>query len=102
MAKPLPQLQGQLPPERVNLGSVFDKVGHDYAGPFSIKYGHVRKPAIVKAYVAVFSVKAVHLELVSDLTTQACIAALRGFIGRRGYPQSGVTMGLISWGQMLS
>lgn len=89
-AKPLPQLQGQLPSERVNPGSVFDKVGLDYAGPFSIKYGHVRKPNIVKAYVAVFvslSIKAVHLELVSDSTTQAFIAALRRFVGRRGYLQ---------------
>ena len=32
------------------------------------------------------SVKAVHLELVSDLTTEAFIAALRRFIARQGYP----------------
>jgi len=46
---------------------VFENVGVDYAGPIQIKYGHVRKPTIVKAYICVFvslSVKAVHLELV--------------------------------------
>ena len=87
--KPHNQLLGQLPLERVTPTSVFEKVGVDYAGPFLIKYGHVRKPTIVKAYICLFvclSVKAVHLELVSDLTTEAFIAALRRFTSRRGYP----------------
>lgn len=60
------QIQGQLPPKRVNPGAVFERVGVDYAGP--IKYGHVRKPVVVKAYICVFvslTVKAVHLEIVS-------------------------------------
>ena len=80
---------GQLPIERLTPGPVFDKVGVDYAGPLLIKYGHVRKPTIVKSYVCVFvslTVKAVHLELVSDLTTDAFIACLRQFISRRGIP----------------
>ena len=82
---------GQLPTERLAAGPVFDNVGVDYAGPVYIKYGFVRKPTIVKAYVCVFvslSVKAVHLELVSDLTTDAFIASLRRFIARRGKPSS--------------
>ena len=68
---------------------MFENVGVDYAGPFHIKYGSVRKPTIIKAYVCVFvslSVKAVHLETVSDLTTDAFIATLRRFIARRGKP----------------
>ena len=80
---------GQLPMERVTPDSVFDRVGVDYAGPVCIKYGHVRKPTVVEAYVCVFvsmSVKAVHLELVSDLTTEAFVACLRRFIARRGKP----------------
>ena len=87
--KPQDQLLGQLPLERVTPSSVFEKVGIDYAGPFQIKYGHVRKPTVVKAYICLFvclSVKAIHLKLVSDLTTEAFIAALRRFIARRGYP----------------
>ena len=39
---------GQLPIERITPGSVFEKVGVDYAGPFQIKYGFVRKPTIMK------------------------------------------------------
>ena len=50
--------------ERITLGSVFDKVRVDYAGPMLIKYGHVRKPTIVKAHVCVLvslTLKAVQL-----------------------------------------
>lgn len=68
---------GQLPLERVTPGSVFEKVGVDYAGPLQIKYGMVRKPVTVKAYICVF---------VSDLTSEAFIVTLRRFVARRGYP----------------
>ena len=88
-ARPTPPTIGQLPIERVTPGAVFDKVGIDFAGPIQVKYAHVRKPVIVKAYVCLFvslSVKAVHLEPVSDLTTEAFIAALRRFTSRRGKP----------------
>ena len=87
--KPNPQVLGQLPPERLTPDSVFSRVGVDYAGPFTVKYGPTRKPKLVKTYVCVFvslTIKAVHLELVSDLTTDAFIATLRRFIARRGKP----------------
>ena len=86
-ARPQPQLLGQLPIERVTPGPVFDSVGVDYAGPILTKYGHTRKPTIIKSYVCVFvsfTVKAVHLELVSDLTAESFIACLKRFIARRG------------------
>jgi len=73
---------GQLPIERLTPGPVFDKVGIDFAGPVQTKYAHVRKPVIVKSYVCLFislSVKAVHLEPVSNLTSDAFIAALWRF-----------------------
>ena len=79
----------QLPIEKITPGPVFDQTGVDYAGPVYIKHGYVRKPTVIKAYVCVFvslSVKAVHLELVSDLTSEAFIATLRRFISRRGKP----------------
>ena len=88
-ARPQHQILGQLQIERVTPDLIFDKVGVDYAGPFYIKYGHMRKPTVVKTYATVFvslSVKAVHLELVSELTTEACLTCLRHFISRRGKP----------------
>ncbi|XP_064396444.1 uncharacterized protein LOC135343372 [Halichondria panicea] len=89
--KPSPQMMGQLPTERITPDIVFENVGLDYAGPLYLKRGSVRKPIILKSYVCVFvsmSVKAVHLELVSDLTTESFIACLRRFIARRGKPTS--------------
>ena len=89
--KPRPQMMGQLPMERVTPDIVFQHVGVDYAGPILVKYGHVRKPTLVKTYICVFvslSVKAAHLELVSDLTTEAFISAFRRFMARRGKPST--------------
>ncbi len=82
---------GQLRTARLNPRDLFDDTGVDYAGPIYIKTGSVRKPIIIKAYVAVFvafSVKAVHLEPVTELTTSAFIATLRRFIARRGMPRT--------------
>ena len=78
---------GQLPIERVTPGMIFEKVGIDYTG--HVKYGSLCKPTIVKAYICVFvsmTVKAVHLELVSNLTSEAFIACLRRFIACHGKP----------------
>ena len=44
---PQAQLLGQLPTERVSVAAPFVRSGVDYAGPFQIKYGHVRKPTVV-------------------------------------------------------
>lgn len=90
-ARPLPPLMGQLPSARVTPDIVFSNVGVDYAGPVLIKLGAVRRPTVVKAYIAVFvslSVKAVHLELVSNLSTEAFLACLRRFVSRRGKPST--------------
>ena len=78
---------GQLPLEPLIPGPVFDTVGINFGVPIQTKYGHVRKPVIVKSYVYLFislSVKAIHLEPVSDLTSDAFMAALSRFIARRG------------------
>ena len=72
---------GQLPAARTTPDCSFTTTGVNYAGPFILKKGHTRRPMLVKAYLAIFVcffTKAVHLEVVSDLTTEAFLAALRG------------------------
>jgi hypothetical protein len=78
---------GQLPEVRVKPSKPFANSGVDYSGPFYIKQGGKRSKTIVKCYIALFiclSTKAIHLELVSELSTEAYIASLRRFIARRG------------------
>lgn len=61
----------------------------DYAGPIFLKDGKRRNAKITKAYIAVFvcfSTKAIHIETVSDLTSQAFLGAFKRFISRRGKP----------------
>lgn len=79
---------GQLPVPRITPSRPFTVTGIDYAGPVYLRAPHKRAPS-PKAYICVFicfSTKAVHLELVSDLTTAAFMATLRRFIARRGFP----------------
>ena len=62
-------------------------VGVNYAGPILVKSGPVCKPIFTKGYVAAFvclSTKAVHLELMSDLTTTTFIVTLCRFRGSQG------------------
>ena len=83
------QQMGQLPSSRVIPSPAFSKTGIDYAGPFTLKKGYTRKPVLIKAYMCIFvcfCFKAVHLEVVSDLSTESFIAALKRFISRRGLP----------------
>jgi hypothetical protein len=81
------QLMGQLPEVRVKPSKPFTNTGVDYSGPFYIKQGGKRSKTLVKCYVALFvclSTKAIHLELVTELSTEAYIASLRRFVARRG------------------
>lgn len=83
------QLMADLPSVRVRPAPAFSRVGIDFAGPITLRQGHTRRPIKVKAYISLFvclTVKAVHLELVSDLSTEAFLMAFRRFVARRGRP----------------
>lgn len=64
--------------------------GVDIARPFQTKCVAHRTVKYYKIYIAVFvcmTVKAVHIEIVTDLSTAKFIEALRRFIARRGLPR---------------
>ncbi|XP_050599186.1 uncharacterized protein LOC126926913 [Bombus affinis] len=85
---PVEYLMGDLPEARITESRPFTNVGIDYCGPFYIKERRDRNRRKIKIYAAIFvclATKAVHIELVSDLTTDAFLAALRRFISRRGH-----------------
>ncbi|XP_037930880.1 uncharacterized protein LOC119665718 [Teleopsis dalmanni] len=81
------QLMGDLPEYRVNVSAPFAHCGVDYAGPLLIKCSKGRGQKTFKGYVAVFvcmATKALHLELVSDMTSDSFLAALKRLFARRG------------------
>ncbi|GFT37322.1 integrase catalytic domain-containing protein [Trichonephila clavipes] len=73
-----------LPPDRVTDCAPFEIVGIDFAGPLFLKDG--RKVWITLFTCAVY--RAIHLELVNSLTSDAFLLALRCFIARRGRPRT--------------
>lgn len=82
-----PQIMGILPGPRVNFSKAFLHSGVDFAGPFRFRISTGRGQRTTKGYIAVFvclATKAIHLEVVSSLTTEAFIAALTRFLSRRG------------------
>ncbi|KAK3519921.1 hypothetical protein QTP70_007773 [Hemibagrus guttatus] len=77
------QRMADLPPERVDPSPPFTYCGMDCFGPFSTKQG--RK--VFKRYGLLFtclSCRAIHIEMLDDMTTDAFINGLRYFIDIRG------------------
>ena len=73
-----------LPDFRVRVSPPFSCAGVDYAGPLYLKNGD-------KVWICLFTccvVRAVHLELVPDLTAIAFVRCLKRFSARRGIPQT--------------
>ncbi|KAL0883539.1 hypothetical protein ABMA27_015693 [Loxostege sticticalis] len=84
------QLMGDLPAARTNQTRPFLHTGVDFTGFVEVKSNKGRGIKCSKGYIAVFvclATKAVHLELVSDLTSSSFIAALRRMSARRGAPR---------------
>lgn len=83
------QLMAELPEERVNPQRPFSISGIDYCGPFFTKSMAKRSTPTQKTYLAIFVcfvTKAIHIEVVSDLSSECFMATLRRFISRRGKP----------------
>ncbi|EZA57617.1 hypothetical protein X777_02185 [Ooceraea biroi] len=84
-ATPQP-LMGDLPAPRVTPTRPFFNTGVDYAGPLWLRTSKGRGHRATKAFISVFvclATRAVHLDVVSDYTAEAFLAALRRFVARR-------------------
>ena len=76
--------EGVLPENRIKVSAPFEIAGMDLAGPLTTREGH--KNWIVLYTCAVF--RAVHLDVVQSLTTEALSRSMRRFIARRGRPKT--------------
>jgi hypothetical protein len=79
------QHMGDLPAVRTTGCCPFLNTGVDYTGVLTLK---LTRRTTVKAYVAIFvcmATKAVHIELVTELSSKAFLAALDRYISRRGH-----------------
>ncbi|XP_055914411.1 uncharacterized protein LOC129947754 [Eupeodes corollae] len=86
-AKSASQPFAPLPRERILHTRPFEITGVDFAGPL---YVIDRTKQSRKVYIMLLTcaaVRAVHLEVVLDLTAESCLLALRRFIARRGVPR---------------
>ena len=85
--KPMGQLMSQLPKLRVAAGfPAFSNTALDMFGSFQVKVG---RKALKEAHVIIFTcmtTRAIHLELVTDKSTDTFLMAFRRFASLRGHP----------------
>lgn len=70
--------------------TAFIDCGIDYAGPLQVRMTGGRGNRSQNCYIAVFvcfAIKAIHLEIVTNYTSSAFIAAFQRFVSLRGLPQ---------------
>ncbi|XP_068205334.1 uncharacterized protein [Palaemon carinicauda] len=96
--KAIEQLMADLPPDRVESGKPpFYRTGVDLFGPFFVK----RVRAQMKHWGVIFTclnMRAIHLEVASNLTSDSFISAFRRFLARRGLVKTyDATAALILW-----
>lgn len=81
----------QVPPPpdfRITESPPFSSTGVDFAGPFYVRYPSSENSN--KVWLCLFTccvVRAVHLDLVPDMTASAFLRCLKRFVARRGFPR---------------
>ena len=74
---------GNLPTERLEQAAPFTHIGADVFGPFHVKdrRSEVKRWGLM---ITCFYSRAVHIELLEDMSTDGLIQALRSFMALRG------------------
>ena len=76
------------PKEKISKAAPFTYTGLDYTEPF-----HVKENKEKKVWICIFTcvtVRAVHLEIVDDMTAEQFLMTLRRFISRRNIPHTNI------------
>ena len=83
-------ITGNLLEPRVKISSkIFGQCGVDYAGSFYYKEGAGKSTKFIKCYIAIFiclATKAIHIELASNLSSEAFLNVFKRFVARRDCP----------------
>ncbi|XP_077491913.1 uncharacterized protein LOC144102539 [Amblyomma americanum] len=85
-AQPANQVTAPLPKDRITEAQPFQVTGVDFAGPLVVK-----GTSPTKCYIALFTcavTRAIHLELVSDMSASSFLLAFQRFTARRGLPST--------------
>jgi len=80
---------GSLSSQRINCQQVFFVVGINYARPVNTIISRGKGQRNIKSYITLFicfSIK-IHLEVISQLSTNVFLTALRRFVNRHGCPR---------------
>lgn len=86
-----PSNMAALPSYRLSSEHAFQHIGLDFLGPLYFKS---KDNGMKKCYILLFTccvVRAIHLELTVDVSSDSVILALRRFIARRGVPELAVS-----------
>ena len=78
----------QLPEHRVQGNFAFASIGTDLAGPLFTRFT-VKSADIFKVWIMIFTctlTRAIHLEIMQDMSTEQFLLAFRRFISHRGKP----------------
>ena len=68
--------------KRLESSRLFQQIGIDYVGTFNVSDGEIQKRWI--CLITCLTTRAVHLEVVSELSEQAFLNAYKQFTARRG------------------
>ncbi|XGW21715.1 hypothetical protein V3C99_004578, partial [Haemonchus contortus] len=83
---PYPSM-GPLPKRRVIRTKPFENVGIDYFGPLVAK-GNDDKTKVYGIIITCMTTRMIHIEVVTDTSTDKLLLALRRFFARRGVPKT--------------
>ncbi|XP_062537864.1 uncharacterized protein LOC134206189 [Armigeres subalbatus] len=85
-AQPLPPAMGDLPlPRLAAYARQFTYMGVDYFGPIMITVGRRQEKRWV-LLATCLTTRAIHLQIIHNMTTDSCILGLRNVMARRGVP----------------